>query len=534
MVVHQRKRLAKAGLMVNARGRVVSKKAHDAGRKAYGLVQLWTTAVSAARKKLKIVGFCPVGGQTTLGQELHRCATAIYTQLKSASVAARASPPSPPSFGSSPPSSQMSSASTPSPCKSPRDSEELVRTLQCQLEKAECTVRELQERCRQLEERLSNAPHGSPPGFEAAGKLIQKADVMVLLTGAGFSADSGLLTYSDIAKVPAYSRANVSYADLCDPSLLHRDPALFWGFWGQCLNDYRNTAPHAGHAIINQWAQQQKLALKAQERHHRPDPRYETPVDGHAGAFFVFTSNVDAHHYDWCLAEEIMEVHGNIEYLQCADPKRCGRNEMHVKCPEVSMEQTLRWRVPKDWCFEVDPATRRAQRVCRTSEEVDGSKAVSSSSSPSGGCVRGGPRLRALRYMPYVSKDKACAAEFGLATNLLPQCNRCKGPARPSIVMFEDQHCVENVLQEQRWLDWVAAVKEVAQEQPLRIAIVEIGAGTVVRTVREQSESLLAEFGREARTALVRINPDCWRTEVFILPSTGLDAVQRMSGREAK
>lgn len=27
--------------------------------------------------------------------------------------------------------------------------------------------------------------------------------------------------------------------DLCDPKLVHQEPPLFWGFWGQCFNDYR-------------------------------------------------------------------------------------------------------------------------------------------------------------------------------------------------------------------------------------------------------------------------------------------------------
>lgn len=86
-----------------------------------------------------------------------------------------------------------------------------------------------------------------------AARFISEADVFLLCTGAGFSADSGLAIYADVAKVPAYSQRNLEYHDICKPHWLERDPALFWGFWGQCYNDYRDTPPHEGYEIINSW-----------------------------------------------------------------------------------------------------------------------------------------------------------------------------------------------------------------------------------------------------------------------------------------
>ena len=40
-------------------------------------------------------------------------------------------------------------------------------------------------------------------------------------------------------KVKVYEERNLDYMDLCDPKLVHQEPPLFWGFWGQCFNDYR-------------------------------------------------------------------------------------------------------------------------------------------------------------------------------------------------------------------------------------------------------------------------------------------------------
>ena len=39
---------------------------------------------------------------------------------------------------------------------------------------------------------------------QAAGRAVAEADVLMVLTGAGFSADSGLAVYADVARVPAY------------------------------------------------------------------------------------------------------------------------------------------------------------------------------------------------------------------------------------------------------------------------------------------------------------------------------------------
>lgn len=66
-----------------------------------------------------------------------------------------------------------------------------------------------------------------------------------------------------------------------------------------------------------------------------------------------------------------------------------------------------------------------------------------------------------------------------------------------------------------------------AKEASLKIAILEIGAGTTVQTVREQSDYLLSKFGAVAQTTLVRVNPDCDQTR--LLSSTGAKALERMS-----
>ena len=57
---------AKSHLMKNKNGKVVTKKSHAAGRRAYKNIRGWTQAVSKARKALGITGFCAVKKGTAL------------------------------------------------------------------------------------------------------------------------------------------------------------------------------------------------------------------------------------------------------------------------------------------------------------------------------------------------------------------------------------------------------------------------------------------------------------------------------------
>ena len=86
-----------------------------------------------------------------------------------------------------------------------------------------------------------------------AAHRIMDADVLYVTTGAGFSADSGLAVYVDVAKVPAYESRGLQYHDICQPHWLEAEPDLYWGFWGGCFNDYRATEPHGGYATIANW-----------------------------------------------------------------------------------------------------------------------------------------------------------------------------------------------------------------------------------------------------------------------------------------
>lgn len=92
-----------------------------------------------------------------------------------------------------------------------------------------------------------------------------------------------------------------------------------------------------------------------------------------------------------------------------------------------------------------------------------------------------------------------------------PACAFCKGPARPAILMFEDEDWQDVAPQMQRKQRWLHAVLNLIglREGGLAVMILEIGAGGAVTTVRESAEQVLRSClagGADAR--LVRVNPE--------------------------
>merc|ERR1719265_616879 len=66
--------LKKSDLMKSKTGKLVSKKSHAAGKKAYKNIKGWTDAVQKARKELGVKGFVPV----KKGSALYKKAKEFY------------------------------------------------------------------------------------------------------------------------------------------------------------------------------------------------------------------------------------------------------------------------------------------------------------------------------------------------------------------------------------------------------------------------------------------------------------------------
>jgi len=363
---------------------------------------------------------------------------------------------------------------------------------------------------------------------ERAACAISNADVLLVATGAGWSADSGLAVYRDVANVEEYRKRGLTYHDLCDPHVLANDPELFLGFWGGCFNDYRNTPPHEGYNIIAKWRDEYfaRYGPVAEELKKLLKDENDSRPQSFAGPFFSLTSNVDAH---WLKAKdpspskpgplfspvEVYECHGNVERWQCAN-RMCSASlagETCCKPPSATLIDSS-WPAPPNFMFEIDEETRLAK------DDLPGHQALRK--------VGSGQPYDAQAFM-----------------SNHPKCVVCGEQARPAVLMFNDQTWAPNDAAKKRFEEWKWGVLNLCssknpalknQDHPARVVILEIGCGNNVTTIRQKTEGLLADVTkRGGKATLIRINPDfpladgaAARPNTLPLLSTGLAALQKI------
>src|SRR5262245_53491765 len=137
--------------------------------------------------------------------------------------------------------------------------------------------------------------------IQQAAEAIRCAEALLIGAGAGMGVDSGLPDFRGPegfwkAYPPFRGR---QFAEMSNPHWFRADPKLAWGFFGHRLNLYRAAVPHAGFQILRHWGEARPLGS------------------------FVFTSNVDGQFQRaGFAAERVLECHGSIHFLQCAQP--CG------------------------------------------------------------------------------------------------------------------------------------------------------------------------------------------------------------------
>jgi NAD-dependent SIR2 family protein deacetylase len=160
----------------------------------------------------------------------------------------------------------------------------------------------------------------SDNSYLQAAEAIAAASAMVITAGAGMGVDSGLPDFRGNQgfwnAYPMYERLGLSFVQAANPEHFERDPLFGWGFYGHRTNLYRNTVPHKGFSLLQQWCQRYQLD------------------------HFVVTSNVDGQFQKAGFAEDrILEVHGSIHHLQCTVP--CRRdiwpNQEEINIDETSM-----------------------------------------------------------------------------------------------------------------------------------------------------------------------------------------------------
>lgn len=132
---------------------------------------------------------------------------------------------------------------------------------------------------------------------DGVAELARRARDVVVLSGAGISAESGVPTFREV-QTGLWER--FSAQDLATPEAYRREPALVftWYRWREAL--IRAVPPNPGHLAIARWQ-------------HR--------LSGHGGRLRVVTQNIDDLH-ERAGAEVLAHLHGSITGYRCS---ACGR-----------------------------------------------------------------------------------------------------------------------------------------------------------------------------------------------------------------
>lgn len=139
------------------------------------------------------------------------------------------------------------------------------------------------------------------PQLQRLASAISEAQRILIITGAGLSADSGLPTYRGIGGLyNGHTDDGVPIEVALSGETLRSDPALCWKYLAQLGGACLGAQPNAAHQAI--------AALQAV----KPE-------------CWVLTQNIDGYHrLAGSPADRLIEIHGELAPLYC---QRCGQTD---------------------------------------------------------------------------------------------------------------------------------------------------------------------------------------------------------------
>eukprot|EP00928_Gymnodinium_smaydae_P089876 TRINITY_DN73767_c0_g1_i1.p1 TRINITY_DN73767_c0_g1~~TRINITY_DN73767_c0_g1_i1.p1 ORF type:complete len:348 (+),score=34.33 TRINITY_DN73767_c0_g1_i1:58-1044(+) len=141
--------------------------------------------------------------------------------------------------------------------------------------------------------------------ISAAAQIIRNADILLIASGAGLSADSGMATFATLtAKMGAALGEGVTYDVAAGFDCFAKNPSLFYGFWFASARNYALAEPHAGYDVLREWRERTEARGAA--------------VSGITPCF-VLTSNVDGWLERQCVPVQggLAQIHGCYTAWQC-------------------------------------------------------------------------------------------------------------------------------------------------------------------------------------------------------------------------
>jgi len=134
--------------------------------------------------------------------------------------------------------------------------------------------------------------------IELVREKLQQSERVVVLTGAGISAESGVPTFRGEGGLWRNYRAT----DLATPEAFHRDPSLVWEFYDWRRELLAPLRPNAAHKAL-------------------------VEIEKKLSGFRLITQNIDDLH-QLAGSRNILELHGNIWRVRCTKCQRVSENRI--------------------------------------------------------------------------------------------------------------------------------------------------------------------------------------------------------------
>jgi len=324
--------------------------------------------------------------------------------------------------------------------------------------------------------------------LKRAAQVVRNADALLITTGAGMGVDSGLGTFRGRnAGVWAPLKAlGIDYTAMTRPDWFSKDPRLAWSYWHFSYQLYTKTKPHAGYDLLAKWGSGAQFGL------------------------FVVTSNIDGH---WAAtsdvgSQRVLEIHGAVTHMQCVD------SDGRVWPADRSQIEAL--EVPT-WDLEPGESVEVQDHRSEWEDAVVGKDGASIFSSA-------GLPIRVFGVRRPGGTDILRVAE----SCKLPECPQSGQLARPNVFMFDDTSWSSIRMEEQNlgFEGWHSSLPQNAS-----LAIIEVGAGKTIPTIRNYSEACMTEF---PNATLLRINlddsdvPDNLADRAISIGAGALDALRQI------
>ena len=219
---------------------------------------------------------------------------------------------------------------------------------------------------------------------------------IVILTGAGLSAESGLATFRDKDGI----WAKYDYRDVATPEGFRANPQLVHDFYNQRRRGLQGVAPNAAH-----------LALARLEREHE-------------GSVTVITQNIDPLH-EAAGSRKLIHMHGELSKALCAlcGARHSWTDDLGLKTPCPGCQKTGGMRPDVVWFGEMP---YEMERIYETLARADLFLSIGTSGNvyPAAGFVavtrESGAHTAELNLEPSDGADLFHEAIHGPATQIVP------------------------------------------------------------------------------------------------------------------